>query len=86
MSDVMRTPRISKVVVNIGVGEAGDRLNKAQRVLKMLTKHEPKVTVAKVTNRDLGVREGMPIGCKVTLRRQDARSSCGRRWPFARTA
>jgi large subunit ribosomal protein L5 len=72
MSDVMRAPYISKVVVNIGVGEAGDRLNKAQRVLKMLTNHQPKVTVAKVTNRDLGVREGMPIGCKVTLRRQDA--------------
>ncbi len=72
MSDIMRTPRIAKVVVNIGVGEAGDRLNKAQRVLKMLTKHQPKVTVAKVTNRDLGVREGMPIGCKVTLRRNDA--------------
>ena len=72
MSNVMRAPHISKVVVNIGVGEAGDRLNKAQKVLGMLTQHKPKVTVAKVTNRDLGVREGMPIGCKVTLRRKDA--------------
>ncbi|HOB38339.1 MAG TPA: 50S ribosomal protein L5 [Methanomassiliicoccaceae archaeon] len=72
MSDVMRALRIDKVVINIGVGEAGDRLNKAQKVLRMLTDHEPKVTVAKVTNRDLGIREGMPIGCKVTLRRTDA--------------
>jgi len=72
MSDVMRALRIDKVVINIGVGEAGDRLNKAQKVLRMLTDHEPKVTVAKVTTRDLGIREGMPIGCKVTLRRTDA--------------
>jgi len=68
MSDVMRAPRVEKVVVNIGVGEAGDRLNKAQKVLGMVTGQKPVVTVAKVTNRDLGVRVGMPIGCKVTLR------------------
>lgn len=68
MSDVMRAPRIEKVVVNIGVGEAGERLNKAQKVLNMVTKQKPVITTAKVTNRDLGVRYGMPIGCKVTLR------------------
>lgn len=72
MSEVMRQPRIEKVVVNIGVGEAGDRLGKAQKVLNMLTGQTPKVTHAKVTNRDLGVRKGMPIGCKVTLRGQEA--------------
>ncbi|NLK26676.1 MAG: 50S ribosomal protein L5 [Euryarchaeota archaeon] len=64
----MRVPFVDKVVVNIGVGEAGDRLNKAQKVLTMLTQQEPLVTTAKITNRDLGVRNGMPIGCKVTLR------------------
>ena len=71
MSDdknVMRTPRIEKIVVNIGVGEAGERLQKAEKVLEMVSKQKPKTTFAKVTNRDLGVREGMPIGCKVTLR------------------
>jgi len=72
MSDVMRAPFIEKVVVNIGVGEAGERLNKAQKVLNMLTKQKPMVTTAKVTNRDLGVRDGMPIGCKVTLRGEAA--------------
>lgn len=72
MSDVMRQPRIEKVVVNIGVGEAGDRLVKAQKVLEMVTKQKPKITTAKVTNRDLGVREGMPIGCMVTLRGEKA--------------
>ena len=68
MSDVMRQPRVEKITVNIGVGEAGERLVKAQKVLEMVTGQKPKVTQAKVTNRDLGVREGMPIGCKVTLR------------------
>ncbi len=71
-SDVMRVPRIEKVVVNIGVGEAGERLNKAQKVLNMVTEQTPVITTAKVTNRDLGVRNGMPIGCKVTLRGEAA--------------
>jgi large subunit ribosomal protein L5 len=72
MSDVMRQPRVEKVTVNIGVGEAGERLVKAQKVLEMVTGQKPKVTQAKVTNRDLGVREGMPIGCMVTLRGEKA--------------
>jgi large subunit ribosomal protein L5 len=72
MSEVMRTPEIKKVVVNIGVGDAGERLVKAQKVLEMVTKHKPLITTAKITNRDLGVREGMPIGCKVTLRGAEA--------------
>lgn len=72
MSDIMRQAKVQKVVVNIGVGDAGERLQKAQKVLEMLTKHKPKITTAKVTNRDLGVREGMPIGCKVTLRGDEA--------------
>ena len=72
MSEVMRQPSVQKVVVNIGVGDAGERLEKAQKVLEMVTKHKPKITIAKVTNRDLGVREGMPIGCKVTLRGEEA--------------
>ena len=72
MSEIMRQPKIEKVVVNIGVGEAGERLNKAQKVLSMVTTQTPVVTHAKVTNRDLGVRYGMPIGCKVTLRGDSA--------------
>jgi large subunit ribosomal protein L5 len=71
MSD-MKQPRIDKVVVNIGVGEAGERLNKALKVLNMVTQQKPVVTTAKVTNRDLGVRSGMPIGCKVTMRGERA--------------
>ncbi len=72
MSDVMMQLRIEKVVVNIGVGEAGERLVKAQKVLGMLTGQTPMVTISRTTNRDLGIREGMPIGCKVTLRHDKA--------------
>ncbi|MEM0449002.1 MAG: 50S ribosomal protein L5 [Methanomassiliicoccales archaeon] len=72
MSEIMRQPRIVKVVVNIGVGDAGERLEKAQKVLQMVTNHKPMVTHAKITNRELGVRKGMPIGCKVTLRGEEA--------------
>jgi len=71
-ANVMRKPRIEKVTVNIGVGEAGERLVKAQKVLEMVTKQKPRVTTAKITNRDLGLREGMPIGCMVTLRGENA--------------
>jgi large subunit ribosomal protein L5 len=68
----MRDLRVRKVVVNIGVGEAGERLVKAQRVLELLTEHKSIQTISKKTNKDLGIREGMPIGCKITLRNEDA--------------
>lgn len=68
----MRDVRIEKTVVNIGVGEAGERLIKAQKVLEMLTGQKPVETISKTTNKDLGIREGMPIGCKVTLRGEKA--------------
>jgi large subunit ribosomal protein L5 len=68
----MRDIRVEMVVVNIGVGEAGERLLKAQKVLSMVTGHRSIQTISKTTNRDLGIREGMPIGCKVTLRGEDA--------------
>ena len=66
----MLTPRITKVTVNIGVGEGGSRLQLAEQVLKLLTDSTPVRTISSSTNRDLGTREGAPIGCKVTLRNE----------------
>ena len=60
---------IEKVVVNIGVGEAGDKLIRAEKVLELLTHRKPVRTISRTTNRDLGIRKKMPIGCKVTLRK-----------------
>lgn len=68
MSDVMRQVGVDKVVINIGVGEAGERLVKAEKVLEMVTGQKPVETISKTVNRDLGIRVGMPLGCKVTLR------------------
>ena len=58
----MLQPRIEKVVVNIGVGEGGDKLVKAEKVMQMITGKKPARTLSKVTNRDWGLREGSPIG------------------------
>ena len=68
----MAQPRVAKVTVNIGVGEAGEKLEKAAKVLQSLTNHKPVKTLSKTTNKDLGIRKGMPLGCKVTLRKNDA--------------
>jgi large subunit ribosomal protein L5 len=65
-------PRIEKVTINIGVGEAGERLKKAETVLKSITGHKPVETLSNTTNKDWAIRKQMPIGCKVTLRGKDA--------------
>ena len=64
----LRDVRVEKVVVNIGVGEAGERLSKACKVLAMVTGQKPIQTFSKTVIGDFGIREGMPLGCKVTLR------------------
>jgi large subunit ribosomal protein L5 len=63
-----------KIVVNVGVGESGDRRGKAERVLTMLTQQKPVATRSHATNRDFGIREGQEIGAKVTLRHDAATS------------
>ncbi len=68
----MREIHVDKVVVNIGVGEAGERLVKAEKVLEMVTGQKSIETISKTVNRDLGIRQGMPLGCKVTLRGETA--------------
>jgi len=70
--DILFSPKIEKVTINIGVGEAGERLKKAETVLQNITGHKPIETLSKTTNKDWGIREQMPIGCKVTLRGKDA--------------
>jgi len=66
------SPRIAKITVNIGVGEAGEKLKKAETVLEKLTGQKPIQTLSRTTNKDWGLRKMMPIGCKVTLRKKTA--------------
>ena len=71
-SNPMLRPRIAKVTVNIGVGESGERLEKAARVLEQLTGQKPSYRKARKTIRDFGIRKGEPIAVMVTLRREKA--------------
>ena len=68
----MAQPRITKVSVNIGVGEGGDRLVNAESVLKLVTGVTPQRTLGRIQNRDLKVRQGAPIGCKATMRNSES--------------
>ena len=61
-------PKIEKITINIGVGEAGEKLSKAETVLKNITGQKPIQTLSQTTNKDWGIRNRMPLGCKVTLR------------------
>ena len=69
----MQVPRVDKVVINMGVGEAVNDSRKVQSALKdlaLIAGQQPVVTRAKNSIANFKVRENMPLGCKVTLRRQ----------------
>ncbi len=70
----MREPEIEKVVVHMGVGTGGRELADAEEILQSLTGQEPVQTLARKTEPEFGIREGDPIGAKVTLRGERARS------------
>ncbi|NIP73804.1 MAG: 50S ribosomal protein L5 [Gammaproteobacteria bacterium] len=72
-ANVMAVPRISKITVNMGVGEAvGDKkvLEHAMGDLATIAGQKPIVTRARKSIAGFKIREGWPIGCKVTLRRE----------------
>jgi large subunit ribosomal protein L5 len=66
----MLQPRIEKVVVNLNIGKSGEPLEKATRVLNEISGQTPYKAKAKKSIRDWGVRQGEPIACVVTLRRE----------------
>lgn len=74
----MREVKIEKVTLNIGVGEGGDKLAKAERVLKSITGRKPARTQAKRTIREWGIKQGESVGCKVTLRSEEAEKTLDR--------
>ena len=68
---VMQCPKVDKVVLNIGVGDAttnSKALDDAVAELTLIAGQKPVVTKAKKSIAGFKLREGMPIGCKVTLR------------------
>lgn len=68
----MREPRVEKVVVHMAVGQGGRELGKAEDIIEAVTGQESVRTQAKRTEPDFGIRQGDPIGAKVTLRDEDA--------------
>jgi Ribosomal protein L5 len=71
--NVMQAPKLEKIVINMGVGEAKDNpkvLESAVSDLTIITGQKPVLTRAKKSVANFKIRENMPIGCKVTLRKQ----------------
>jgi len=69
--NVMQVPRLQKIVVNMGVGDAignSKLLDAAVEDLRKITGQQPQVTRARKSIANFKLREGMPIGCRVTLR------------------
>ena len=71
--NVMQVPKLDKIVINMGIGEAIANpkvLDEAVAELAQITGQAPVITRAKKSIANFKLREGMPIGCKVTLRKE----------------
>lgn len=68
----LAVPRITKVVVSMGVGDANDNPRKLEQLLddmEVITGQRPQVTRARISVANFKLRQGMPVGCRVTLRK-----------------
>ena len=71
--NALEIPRIEKITLNMGVGEASQDKKKVQTAaaeMELIAGQKPVITKAKKSIAQFKLREGMPIGCKVTLRRE----------------
>jgi large subunit ribosomal protein L5 len=71
-ANIMEVPKLEKIVINMGLGEAIQNvkiLDSAQSELSSITGQVPTITRAKKSIANFKLRAGMPIGCKVTLRK-----------------
>ena len=69
----LEVPRLDKIVINMGVGEATQDKKKVETAaseMELIAGQKPVITKAKKSIAQFKLREGMPIGCKVTLRRE----------------
>ena len=79
----MREPSVEKVVVHMGVGQGGVDLQNAEEILEGITDQQSVRTQAKRNEPEFGIREGDPIGTKVTLRHDLADDFLARALPIA---
>jgi len=71
-STVMEVPRLEKVVVNMGTGYEEKELDNAMRDMQTVTGQKPVTTIARKSVSNFKIREGMKVGCRVTLRGDQA--------------
>ena len=72
-SNIMEVPRLTKITINMGVGEAvGDKkvMDRAVGDMTAIAGQKPIVTYARKSVASFKIRDGWPVGCKVTLRRE----------------
>ena len=72
-ANVMEVPKIERITINMGVGEGSQDKKKVQTAaaeMELIAGQKPVITKAKKSIAQFKLREGMPIGCKVTLRRE----------------
>ena len=70
--NIMEVPKLEKIVINMGVGEARENqkvLEAAVNDLTLISGQKPILTRAKKSVANFKIRENMPLGCKVTLRK-----------------
>ncbi|MEM4756005.1 MAG: 50S ribosomal protein L5 [Candidatus Woesearchaeota archaeon] len=72
METPMRTISIEKITLNVGTGKEKVNVERGLRLLKMITGKKPIATLTQRRIPSWGLRPGLPVGCKVTLRKQDA--------------
>lgn len=68
----MKEVLIEKVIINIGVGAEPEKMKRAEQIIKQITGKKPTKTQGKARIPDWGVRPGLDLGLKVTLRKQEA--------------
>lgn len=78
MNNVMRNLRIEKLTLNIGAGKDTQRLEKGVALIRAITGIEPVKTVTQKRIPNWGLRPGLPIGCKLTLRKKPAQELLSR--------
>ena len=70
--NAMRNIGVEKVTLNIGAGKNPERLDKGVKLIAAITGRKPIKTITNKRIPAWGLRPGLPIGCKVTLRNKDA--------------
>jgi large subunit ribosomal protein L5 len=76
--NIMRKIKIEKVTLNIGAGKSTEKLEKGMKLLKYITGIEPVKTFTNKRIPNWGLRPGLPIGCKLTLRKHGAKELLSR--------